>query len=239
MNAYYYDVPNKIIAKAYSNIIIEKARDFGIDVNEYPDKTNGAILHALNFQTGTRSEFETIINKHPIKHIITLGEPVYQVLRERYNLNNLSDKIKDVLKLIENSVPIITILDREMTLLPMPHIFNGNNAKWQFYKDFIDTKLPQLANKYITNYKDERCFVKEVKEGGIRGKVIHQWVQEGKPKWDYEQTKTIVIKADHAFQIQQKTPAPKLRQGLENDDQSYIFQWIGGCKFPWLEKYIY
>ena len=102
-------------------------------------------LHALNFEYATRKELEHTLRSFPINHIITLGEPVYQVLRERYYLD-LAPKIKDTLSSIAGKPPQVLI--GQMTLLPLPHIFNENNPRWKFYRDFIDNKLPLLADSY-------------------------------------------------------------------------------------------
>ena len=82
VNLYYYDVPNSIVAKAYPRLIRETAKREGIDVRQYPDRPNGAILHALNFKARTQDDFENLLNSRSIAHLITLGEPVFQVLRE-------------------------------------------------------------------------------------------------------------------------------------------------------------
>jgi len=147
VNAYYHDVPNKKIAKLYEKQIMRAARKIGIDIDKYPEKANGAILHALNFEYATRKELELTIRDHPIDHVITLGEPVYQVLRERYYLE-LVPKIKDILKSIVGKPPRVLVAQKEITLLPLPHIFNESSPKWKFYKDFMDNKLFLLANVY-------------------------------------------------------------------------------------------
>ncbi|MFC2013726.1 hypothetical protein ACFLU8_02455 [Chloroflexota bacterium] len=147
VNAYYHDVPNKKIAKLYEKQIIRAAKKIGIDIAKYPEKANGAILHALNFECATRKELELTIRDHPIDHVITLGEPVYQVLRERYCLD-LIPKIKDILKSIGREPPRVLVAQKEITLLPLPHIFNERNPKWKFYRDFMDNKLFLLAEVY-------------------------------------------------------------------------------------------
>lgn len=144
VNAYYYDVPNKIIAKTYKDLILENAKNKGINTKKYPDKTNGAILHALNFECQTRKDFERLINLYPIRHIITLGEPVFQVIRERYDLN-LEAKISDILKAIDSEPPIIPINNKEVSLLPLPHISSANR---EFYKQFLKRDLIQLSPWY-------------------------------------------------------------------------------------------
>ena len=147
INAYYHDIPNKKIAKLYEEQITKAAKKIGINVDKYPGKANGAILHALNFEYATRKELEHTLRSFPINHIITLGEPVYQVLRERYCLD-LAPKIKDTLSSIAGKAPQVLIGQKQMTLLPLPHIFNGNNPRWKFYRDFIDNKLLLLAESY-------------------------------------------------------------------------------------------
>ena len=147
INAYYHDVPNKKIAKLYKKQITRAAKKIGIDVDKYPEKANGAILHALNFEYAARKELELTLRNFPINHIITLGEPVYQVLRERYCLD-LAPKIKDALRSIEGKPPQVLVGQKEITLLPLPHIFNENNPKWKFYRDYINRQLPLLAESY-------------------------------------------------------------------------------------------
>lgn len=147
INAYYHDVPNKKIAKYYEDQIIRAAKKIGINVDMYPDRANGAILHALNFECAARKELELTLKCFSIKHIITLGEPVYQVLRERYGLD-LAPKIKDILRSIARKPPLVLIWQKKLSLLPLPHIFNENNPKWKFYKDFLDKHLPLMAELY-------------------------------------------------------------------------------------------
>lgn len=147
INAYYHDVPNRKIAKNYEDQIIRAAKKIGININMYPDRANGAILHALNFESLARRKLEMTLKRYPIKHIITLGEPVYQVLRERYGLDS-APKIKDILRSIVRNPPVVLIWQKKLSLLPLPHIFNENSPKWKFYKDFLDKHLPLLAESY-------------------------------------------------------------------------------------------
>ncbi len=144
INAYYYDVPNKIIAKTYKDLILENAKKERINTKKYPDKTNGAILHALNFECQTRKDFERLLNLYPIRHIITLGEPVFQVIRERYGLN-LDAKISNILKAIGGKPPLISINNKEVSLLPLPHISSANR---EFYKQFLKRDLKRLSPWY-------------------------------------------------------------------------------------------
>jgi len=147
VNLHYYDIPNGKIAKTYKDLILSMAEKEGIDVAQYPDKTNGAILHALNFKAKTQQDFEDILGLSSIRHLITLGEPVFQVLKERYNLE-LDAKIKDVLALIDDRPKVVEIAGKEISFLPLPHIFNENNSRWKFYKLFLRDNLPRLRNWY-------------------------------------------------------------------------------------------
>lgn len=149
VNLYYYDVPNRKIAKRYQDLIVNTAKREGIDVRKYPNKTNGAILHALNFKARTQRDFEEILKLPSICHLITLGEPVFQVLMERYNLD-LDLKIKDVLKkLLEKGHPLnVRMYNKRISLLPLPHIFNESNPKWQFYTRIISNDLKRLKTFY-------------------------------------------------------------------------------------------
>ena len=148
INAYYYDVPNKVIAKAYKDLILSTAQEKGIDMTKYPDKTNGAILHALNFKSGFRTRFEEKLALKSVAHVITLGEPVYQVIRERYGLYMLPAKIREVLEAHRESPPRVTISGKEVSLLPLPHIFNEDRRKWEFYFRYMKEVLPKLARWY-------------------------------------------------------------------------------------------
>jgi hypothetical protein len=151
VNAYYFDVPNSKIAPRYRIIIITAAKENGIDIEKYPDTTNGAILHALNFELGTRRNFEELLNLSSIKHLITLGEPVFQVLRERYRLD-LPSKIKPVLESINERPPIVHIGGKQVSILPLPHIFIESNQKWQFYNNFLRKGLIRLSKWYAEPY---------------------------------------------------------------------------------------
>ena len=148
INAYYSDVPNKSIAKAYRDLIIATAKVNRIDVDRYPDKANGAILHAINFECRYRLEFEKILSIPSIRHIITLGEPVFQVLRERYGLVDLAPTIRAVLTQAYDKPPTAVLAGRQVSFLPLPHIFNANNRRWKFYDDFLHDRLPQLSPCY-------------------------------------------------------------------------------------------
>ena len=147
VNLYYYDVPNRKIAKAYQRLILEIAERESIDISQYPDRTNGAILHALNFKAKTQGDFERLLSLQSIDHLITLGEPVFQVLRERYGLE-LPTKIKAVLENLGREPNLVRICGKRVSLLPLPHIFNRNNARWKFYVRFLQEKLPHLATWY-------------------------------------------------------------------------------------------
>jgi len=147
VNLYYCDVPNKIIAKKYRDLIIDIAKREGIDVDRYPDKANGSILHAINFKVRTQREFEKMLMRSSVLHLITLGEPVFQVLRERYNLD-FPSKLRQVLQEINGKPKIVSIGLKQVTFLPLPHIFNENNARWDFYNRFIVNELPLLFSSY-------------------------------------------------------------------------------------------
>ena len=147
VNLYYYDVPNREIAKTYRRLILETAEREGIDISQYPNKTNGGILHSLNFKAKTQGDFERLLGLQSIEHLITLGEPVFQVLRERYGLE-LPTKIKAVLENLGRGPDLVRICGKRVSLLPLPHIFNKNNANWKFYTRFLQEKLPALAAWY-------------------------------------------------------------------------------------------
>jgi len=147
VNVYYHDVPNSEIAKRYEDLIVSTAEKAGIDVRQYPSKVNGAILHALNFEARTRGDFEELLTRFPIRHLITLGEPVFQVLCERYVLG-LGMKIRDVLEAISDRPREVVLRGKKVSLLPLPHIFSESNSKWRFYIDFLDKRLPYLAPWY-------------------------------------------------------------------------------------------
>jgi len=148
INAYYSDVPNKKIAKDYQALITATAQSKGVDIGEYPDKANGALLHAINFECGYRVEFEKVLSIRSIRHIITLGEPVFQVLRERYGLTGFAPKIRTILTQASNEPPRAVLAGRAVSLLPLPHIFNVNNRRWKFYDDFLRDGLPRLSPCY-------------------------------------------------------------------------------------------
>lgn len=149
VNAYYYNVPNIRIAKQYRDLIVSTAKKAGISTTKFPSHTNGAILHALNFHVRTKRDFEKLLESQTLCHIITLGEPVFQVLRESYNLD-LDSKIKDVLKklLEKGHPPTVCMCNKRISLLPLPHIFNESNPKWQFYTRIISGDLKRLKSFY-------------------------------------------------------------------------------------------
>jgi hypothetical protein len=147
VNAYYYDVPNSKIAPTYRKIIITAAEENSIDTKKYPSRTNGAILHALNFELGARRNFEELLNLASIKHLITLGEPVFQVLRERYKLD-LPSNIKAVLTSLTEKPLLVNMCGKQVSILPLPHIFRENNQQWHFYSNFLKEELDRLSKWY-------------------------------------------------------------------------------------------
>ncbi|MFC1910956.1 hypothetical protein ACFLXC_06775 [Chloroflexota bacterium] len=71
-------------------------------------------------------------------HLITLGEPVYQVIRERYALDNLPAKKKDVLEEHREKPPMVKINGKNMSLLPLPHYFNiAHRPRWKFMYGYL------------------------------------------------------------------------------------------------------
>jgi len=147
VNLYYFDVPNRKIAKAYQRLILDTAEREGIDTRQYPDKTNGAILHALNFKARTQGDFEKLMGSQAMAHLITLGEPVFQVLRERYGWE-VPARIQAVLEQLGREPKVVEICGRRVSLLPLPHIFTKNDPKWVYYREFLEKKLPALSSRY-------------------------------------------------------------------------------------------
>jgi hypothetical protein len=72
----------------------------------------------------------------------------------------------------------------------------------------------------------------------IRGEVINRWLASGNPRWDYENTRRVCLEVELNFRLQGLIPAVRLSEEIQNRNNSYVRQWIGGCKFPWLEGYI-
>ena len=80
--------------------------------------------------------------------ILKSGEPVYQVLRERYGFLELGNKIKVILADERNLPREVVLNNKKVSLLPLPHIFNKNNRQWKFYDDFLTDKLGRLSEYY-------------------------------------------------------------------------------------------
>ena len=86
----------------------------------------------------------------------------------------------------------------------------------------IDTSTPTSENGNKMNRKKT-----------LRGLVIQMWKEEGKPAWNYSETRNACLKANDELQTRGLNPAKKFRQKVEENDEAYIENWVGGCHFEW------
>ena len=60
------------------------------------------------------------------------------------------------------------------------------------------------------------------------------WNRAGKPKWDYERTLKACLVADNNLRCNEKNPAKRFREEIDNKNSVYLRQWVMGCHFEWL-----
>ena len=68
----------------------------------------------------------------------------------------------------------------------------------------------------------------------LRGRVIGRWEEEGRPQWDYHETKVKCLEENDRLRREGRNPAPCFREAIERKDEGYIKRWVMGCHFPWL-----
>ena len=68
----------------------------------------------------------------------------------------------------------------------------------------------------------------------FKSKVIELWKKAGSPNWDYEETLDACIETDVFFKIIYENPAKRFREENDNNNETYVRQWVMGCHFEWL-----
>jgi len=67
----------------------------------------------------------------------------------------------------------------------------------------------------------------------LRGLVIQMWEEEGEPDWDYSETRNACLEANDELQTRGLNPAKQFREKVEENNEAYIENWVGGCHFEW------
>jgi len=68
----------------------------------------------------------------------------------------------------------------------------------------------------------------------FKQQVKELWQESDSPNWNYDKTLTACVDANDSFVKLHRNPAPKFRDALEDNDETYIKLWIMGCHFNWL-----
>lgn len=88
---------------------------------------------------------------------------------------------------------------------------------------------------------DTAPFIKEIrmktkKSTKFRGRVISEWEQAGKPKWNKRELLGICLLVDFEFEAEGLNPAPKFRKAVATKDYRYLINWSQGLHIPWEQK---
>lgn len=68
----------------------------------------------------------------------------------------------------------------------------------------------------------------------LRGEVVKRWKKAGSPRWDYETTKRTCLEVNRYLSELGQNPAPRFREEVNKKNESFIRNWILGCRFEWL-----
>ncbi len=68
----------------------------------------------------------------------------------------------------------------------------------------------------------------------LRGRVIAQHEDIGKPNWGLRETIGICLLVDAELRAEGLNRTPAFRKAIESNDMSYIKTWVMGCHFSWL-----
>ncbi|GAH55511.1 unnamed protein product [marine sediment metagenome] len=73
-----------------------------------------------------------------------------------------------------------------------------------------------------------------MRESAVRVEVTKRWKAAGRPHWSYLATERVCLEVDCYFAELGKNPAPRFREEIERENDSYIRTWAMGCHFDWL-----
>jgi len=76
-----------------------------------------------------------------------------------------------------------------------------------------------------------------MKTGGknsLRGRVIAEWEDTGKPNWGIRETIGICLLVNAELKAERLNPAQEFRKVIESNNLKYIRTWVLGCHFSWL-----
>jgi hypothetical protein len=68
----------------------------------------------------------------------------------------------------------------------------------------------------------------------FKSKVIELWKESGSPKWSFDDTLAACVETNKFFKTNNKNPAKAFRKAIDENNATYVRQWIMGCHFEWL-----
>ena len=78
--------------------------------------------------------------------------------------------------------------------------------------------------------------MKADKKRKLRGRVIAEWQDAGKPNWGIRETIGMSLLVDAELRAEGLNPAPAFRKAIESNDLQYVRSWLPGCRLPWHPK---
>lgn len=78
--------------------------------------------------------------------------------------------------------------------------------------------------------------MKTVRKNSLRGQVIAEWENAGRPNWGIRETIGICLLVDAELRAEGLNPTPTFRKAIESNDLKYIRIWVPGCRWPWHTK---
>ena len=63
---------------------------------------------------------------------------------------------------------------------------------------------------------------------------MQKWLESACSRWSMEKTIDVGMGGDRDLMLRGLNPAKAFRDAAEKGNQSYIIQWVHGCRFPWL-----
>ena len=76
--------------------------------------------------------------------------------------------------------------------------------------------------------------MKTDKRKKLRGRVIAEWENAGRPNWGIRETTGICLLVDAELKAEGLNPTSKFRKAIKSNDLRYVRSWVMGCHFSWL-----
>ncbi len=68
----------------------------------------------------------------------------------------------------------------------------------------------------------------------LRGRVIAEWEDAGKPNWGIRETTGMCLLANAELKAEKLNPVQEFRKAIESSNLKYVKTWVLGCHFSWL-----